>query len=50
MDGIAAGFSGLTTGEKYYYDTSTFDASVTTTVTDYLIGTATSATEIKLNA
>jgi hypothetical protein len=50
MDGIASGFSGLTQGSKYYYDTTTYDGSVTTALTNFLIGTAISTTEIKLNA
>ena len=50
VDGVASGFSGLTQGSKYYYDTASYDGSVTTTVTDFLIGTAISTTEINLNA
>ena len=50
IDGVASGFSGLTQGSKYYYDTTTYDGSVTTALTNFLIGTAISTTEIKLNA
>jgi len=50
IDGVAGGFTGLTVGATYYYDTSTYSGTVTTTITDYLVGTALSTTEIKLNA
>ena len=48
INGIASGFTGLTPGTKYYYDTSAYDGSVTTTANDQYIGTAVSATEIQL--
>jgi len=48
INGIASGFTGLTPGSKYYYDTTTYDGSVTTTANDQYVGTAISATEIQL--
>ena len=50
LDGVAGGFSGLIAGTRYYYNTEAYDSSVRTTPSDYLIGTAISSTEIKLNA
>ena len=49
VDGVASGFSGLTSGEKYYYDTTLYNGSVTLTPSEYFIGTAISSTAIKLN-
>ena len=45
--GIAAGYSGLTTGLTYYA-TSAFDGTISTAVTDIKIGKAISTTQISL--
>jgi len=47
-DGVASGFTGLTAGADYYYDTTVYDGTVTTTITGVLIGKAVSTTEILL--
>jgi hypothetical protein len=50
LDGIASGFTGLTPGTKYYYNSTAYDGSISTVPSDYYIGTAISTTEISLNA
>lgn len=49
IDGVSDGFTGLTPGLTYYYDTSSYDGSVTTSITEYPVGVAISQTEIKIN-
>jgi hypothetical protein len=46
--GVCSGFTGLTIGSTYYVDESTFNGSVTSTIGNYLVGTAVSSTEILL--
>lgn len=47
--GIVSGLSGLTQGAVYYYDTSTYDGTLTTTVTSQRVGTAISDTELLID-
>ena len=49
-NGVASGFTGLTPGTKYYYNTELYDGSVTTTANDYYVGLAISSTELLLKA
>jgi hypothetical protein len=46
--GVVGGFTGLTAGTQYYYDTSLYNGSLTTTVTTIYVGRAISSTEILL--
>jgi hypothetical protein len=50
VDGVAGGFSGLTIGTTYYYNTTDYDGTLTTVINSYKIGRAVSTTEVLLNA
>ena len=50
VDGVSGGFTGLTVGLDYYYNTTTYDGTLTTAVNTYKVGRAISTTEVLLNA
>jgi len=47
-DGVASGFTGLTPGVTYYVNTTTYNGTVTTTANNFVVGVATSSTQISL--
>jgi hypothetical protein len=47
-DGVVSGFAGLTPGLTYYVDQTTYNGAVTTTPGNFLVGLATSSTQISL--
>lgn len=47
--GVVSGLSGLTQGAVYYYNTDTYDGTLTTTVTTQRVGTAISDTELLID-
>ena len=48
--GVASGFTGLTPGTRYYVNTDLYDGTVTTNVTNSLVGLAVSSTAILIGA
>jgi hypothetical protein len=47
-DGVASGFAGLTPGVTYYIDQTTYNGAVTATPGNFVVGLATSSTQISL--
>jgi hypothetical protein len=47
-DGVASGFTGLTPGIAYFVDQTTYNGEVTTTPGNFVVGLATSSTQISL--
>ena len=47
--GVAGGFTGLTAGLNYYYNTGAYDGSLTTSINNHLVGRAVSTTEVLLS-
>jgi hypothetical protein len=47
-DGVASGFAGLTPGVTYYVDQTTYNGAVTSTPGNFVVGLATSSTQISL--